>query len=35
MHAALNTTAAPLNTLGAEQLCPGSAALAKLNASLR
>jgi len=25
----------PLNTLGAAELCPGSAALEKINASLR
>ena len=35
LHTALNTSAAPLNALGEKQLCPGSAALAKLNASLR
>jgi 2-oxoglutarate ferredoxin oxidoreductase subunit beta len=35
LHAALNTPAAPLNTLGHDQLCPGAAALDKLNASLR
>ena len=35
LHTALNTSAAPLNTLGAEQLCPGVAALDKLNANLR
>ena len=35
LHAALNTSAAPLNSLGAPELCPGAAALAKLNASLR
>jgi len=35
LHTALNTSAAPLNSLDAERLCPGSAALARLNASLR
>ena len=35
LHAALNTSAAPLNTLGRAQLCPGVEALAGLNASLR
>lgn len=35
LHAALNTVAAPLNTLGAAELCPGRAALDKLNAALR
>ncbi len=35
LHAALNTTSRPLNTLNAAELCPGPAALAKLNASLR
>ncbi|MBK8071307.1 MAG: 2-oxoacid:ferredoxin oxidoreductase subunit beta [Ramlibacter sp.] len=35
LHAALNTSARPLNALGRELLCPGNAALAKLNASLR
>lgn len=35
LHAALNTTAAPLNTLEAEQLCPGVGVLEKVNASLR
>jgi 2-oxoglutarate/2-oxoacid ferredoxin oxidoreductase subunit beta len=35
LHAALNTSAKPLNTLGADVLCPGTAALAKLNASFR
>jgi 2-oxoglutarate ferredoxin oxidoreductase subunit beta len=35
LHLALNTSAAPLNTLGRDALCPGSAALDKLNASLR
>jgi 2-oxoglutarate/2-oxoacid ferredoxin oxidoreductase subunit beta len=35
LHASMNTSAAPLNALGRDKLCPGSAALAKLNASLR
>jgi 2-oxoglutarate ferredoxin oxidoreductase subunit beta len=35
LHAALNTSAAPLNALGSAQLCPGAGALDKLNASLR
>ena len=35
LHASMNTTAAPLNSLGVGKLCPGSAALEKLNASLR
>jgi 2-oxoglutarate ferredoxin oxidoreductase subunit beta len=35
LHTAFNTTAAPLNSLGARQLCPGSVALDKINASLR
>ncbi len=35
LHAAMNTTAAPLNSLGRDRLCPGVAALEKLNASLR
>ncbi len=35
LHAHLNTVAAPLNTLGEAELCPGSAALEKLNAALR
>jgi 2-oxoglutarate ferredoxin oxidoreductase subunit beta len=35
LHTALNTTARPLNTLEAPQLCPGGAMLAKINASLR
>jgi 2-oxoglutarate ferredoxin oxidoreductase subunit beta len=35
LHTALNTTAAPLNTLSAKQLNPGKAALAKINDSLR
>ena len=35
LHDALNTSASPLNALDEAALCPGSAALAKLNASLR
>ena len=35
LHASLNTVPAPLNELGERELCPGSAALAKFNASLR
>jgi 2-oxoglutarate ferredoxin oxidoreductase subunit beta len=35
LHASLNTTDMPLNRLGAKELCPGSAALEKINASLR
>jgi 2-oxoglutarate ferredoxin oxidoreductase subunit beta len=35
LHTALNTSADPLNSLDADRLCPGSAALARLNASLR
>jgi 2-oxoglutarate ferredoxin oxidoreductase subunit beta len=35
LHTALNTCAAPLNTLGVEQLCPGVRALEKINAALR
>jgi 2-oxoglutarate ferredoxin oxidoreductase subunit beta len=35
LHGALNTVATPLNALGEAQLCPGSAALDKLNAALR
>ncbi|HUZ71646.1 MAG TPA: 2-oxoacid:ferredoxin oxidoreductase subunit beta [Stellaceae bacterium] len=35
LHDHLNTVAPPLNTLGEAELCPGSAALDKLNASLR
>ncbi|MGE4241893.1 2-oxoacid:ferredoxin oxidoreductase subunit beta [Ramlibacter sp.] len=34
LHTALNTSDKPLNTLGPEMLCPGSRALAKINASL-
>ncbi len=35
LHAALNTVARPLNALGAAELCPGSATLARINAALR
>jgi 2-oxoglutarate/2-oxoacid ferredoxin oxidoreductase subunit beta len=35
MHAMLNTVDGPLNRLGEKELCPGSAALEKINASLR
>jgi 2-oxoglutarate ferredoxin oxidoreductase subunit beta len=35
LHAALHTVAQPLNLLGENTLCPGAAALAKVNASLR
>jgi 2-oxoglutarate ferredoxin oxidoreductase subunit beta len=35
LHAHANTTDVPLNALGEPDLCPGSAALDKLNASLR
>ena len=35
LHEHLNTSARPFNTLGAAQLCPGSAALERINASLR
>src|ERR1700719_709732 len=35
LHSHLNTVDTPLNALEARQLCPGSAALDKLNASLR
>jgi 2-oxoglutarate ferredoxin oxidoreductase subunit beta len=35
LHASMNTTAAPLNSLGAAKLCPGAGALEKLNASFR
>jgi len=35
MHGSLNTVDVPLNGLGAKELCPGSAALEKINASLR
>jgi 2-oxoglutarate/2-oxoacid ferredoxin oxidoreductase subunit beta len=35
LHSHLNTVEAPLNTLGETDLCPGSAALDKINAALR
>ena len=35
LHLSLNTSDAPLNSLGSAQLCPGSKVLEKLNASLR
>jgi 2-oxoglutarate ferredoxin oxidoreductase subunit beta len=35
LHAHLNTVAAPLNTLSEKELCPGTAALEKINAALR
>jgi len=35
LHAHLNTVAIPFNRLGEAELCPGSAALAKINATLR
>jgi 2-oxoglutarate ferredoxin oxidoreductase subunit beta len=35
LHDNLNTIDAPLNALGAKELCPGSSALEKINASLR
>ncbi|HUL96189.1 MAG TPA: 2-oxoacid:ferredoxin oxidoreductase subunit beta, partial [Usitatibacter sp.] len=35
LHAALNTVERPLNELGDRELCPGSAALGKVNESLR
>src|SRR5262249_46197613 len=35
LHAHLHTVDTPLNSLEAEDLCPGSAALEKINASLR
>jgi 2-oxoglutarate ferredoxin oxidoreductase subunit beta len=35
LHAALNTCATPLNKLDERALCPGAAALAKINASFR
>lgn len=35
LHAALNTVPAPLNRLGADTLCPGTAALDVLNADYR
>jgi 2-oxoglutarate ferredoxin oxidoreductase subunit beta len=35
LHTHLNTIETPLNALGEQALCPGSAALDKINASLR
>jgi 2-oxoglutarate ferredoxin oxidoreductase subunit beta len=35
MHDMLNTVDVPLNRLGEKELCPGSGALEKINASLR
>jgi 2-oxoglutarate ferredoxin oxidoreductase subunit beta len=35
LHAHLNTCKTPFNTLGEKDLCPGSAILDKINASLR
>ena len=35
LHASLKTVKQPLNTLGEKELCPGSAALDKINAGLR
>jgi 2-oxoglutarate ferredoxin oxidoreductase subunit beta len=35
LHAAMNTVGRPLNALGEKELCPGSAALDKINAALR
>jgi 2-oxoglutarate ferredoxin oxidoreductase subunit beta len=35
LHAHLSTPARPFNTMGAAQLCPGSAALERINQSLR
>ncbi len=35
MHAHFNTVRSPLNSLGEAELCPGSAALEKVNAALR
>ena len=35
LHAHLDTVDVPLNTLDARALCPGSAALDKINAALR
>jgi 2-oxoglutarate/2-oxoacid ferredoxin oxidoreductase subunit beta len=35
LHTALATTVRPLNQLGAAELCPGAAALEKINAALR
>jgi 2-oxoglutarate/2-oxoacid ferredoxin oxidoreductase subunit beta len=35
LHASFNTVTSPLNALGENELCPGAAALDKINASLR
>jgi 2-oxoglutarate ferredoxin oxidoreductase subunit beta len=35
LHRHFNTVEAPLNTLSEKELCPGSAALEKINTSLR
>jgi 2-oxoglutarate ferredoxin oxidoreductase subunit beta len=35
LHASLNTSDTPLNSLGEKELCPGQAALDKLNKSMR
>ena len=35
LHHALNTSATPLNKLGEKELCPGAAALEKINAGMR
>ncbi|MEC4630140.1 hypothetical protein VSS86_20670, partial [Bacillus safensis] len=35
LHASLKTVKAPLNTLTEKELCPGSAALDRINAGLR
>jgi 2-oxoglutarate ferredoxin oxidoreductase subunit beta len=35
LHASVNTVERPLNSLGEKDLCPGTAALDKINASLR
>jgi 2-oxoglutarate ferredoxin oxidoreductase subunit beta len=35
LHGHLNTVDAALNTMNEKELCPGSAALDKINASLR
>jgi 2-oxoglutarate/2-oxoacid ferredoxin oxidoreductase subunit beta len=35
LHGHLNTVETPLNTLSEKELCPGSAALEKINAALR
>ena len=35
LHTHLDTVETPLNTLEAKDLCPGTAALEKINASLR